>query len=82
MSCEQLVSELRDVQTYEIEVDSKMYQVEVELLENTDDNIHVMVAPDDARLSGIPFTVDSHVHSPKGRLSPVGMDATNEVCWA
>jgi hypothetical protein len=50
MSYEQLVSELREVQTYEIEVGSKMFQVEVELLENTDEYIHVMVAVDDGSL--------------------------------
>ena len=38
------------MQTYEIEVGSKMFQVEVELLENTDEYIHVMVAVDDGSL--------------------------------
>jgi hypothetical protein len=33
LSCEQLISELPDVQAYEVEFDSKMYQVEVEILE-------------------------------------------------
>jgi hypothetical protein len=50
MSCSQLVSELHDVQTYEIEFDSKKYQVEVELLENTEQYFHVMVALDDGSL--------------------------------
>jgi hypothetical protein len=50
MSCEQLVSELRDQQAYEVELDSKKYQVEVELLENTDKYVHVMVAVDDGSL--------------------------------
>jgi hypothetical protein len=50
MSCSQLVSELHDLQAYEIEFDSKKYQVEVELLENTEQYLHVMVAVDDGSL--------------------------------
>ena len=49
-SCEQLVSELSDVQAYEVEFESKMYQIEVELLENTDEYLHVRVAVDDGSL--------------------------------
>jgi membrane-bound inhibitor of C-type lysozyme len=50
LSCSQLVSELHDSQTYEIEFDCKKYQVEVELLENTEQYLHVMVAVDDGSL--------------------------------
>jgi hypothetical protein len=50
MSWEQLISELRDVQIYEVERDSETYQVEVELLENTERYLHVMVAVDDDNL--------------------------------
>ena len=50
MSCEQLVSALDDVQPYEVELDSKVYQVEVELLENTDKYVHVMLRVDDGSL--------------------------------
>ena len=50
MSCDQLVSELHDLQAYEVELDSKKYQVEVELLENTDKYVHVIVAVDDGSL--------------------------------
>lgn len=50
MSCEQLVSELNEVKAYEVEFDSKQYQVEVELLENTARYLHVMVAVDDGSL--------------------------------
>jgi hypothetical protein len=52
MSCEQLVSELRELRAYEVGVDEKQYQVEVELLENTDAYIHVAVAVDDGSLPG------------------------------
>jgi hypothetical protein len=47
MSCGQLVSELHEIQAYEVEFESKQYQVEVELLENTEKYLHVMVGVDD-----------------------------------
>ena len=50
MSCGQLVSQLHEVQAYEVEFESKQYQVEVELLENTERYLHVMVAVDDGSL--------------------------------
>ena len=50
IACGQLISELQDVRAYEVELDSKKYQVEVELLENTDKYVHVMVAVDDGSL--------------------------------
>jgi hypothetical protein len=50
LSSAQLASELQHVQAYEVELDSKTYQVEVELLENTAQYLHVMVAVDDGSL--------------------------------
>jgi hypothetical protein len=50
LSCAQLVSALHDLQAYEVEFDSKPYQVEVELLENTETYIHVRVSVDDGSL--------------------------------
>jgi hypothetical protein len=50
MSSDVLLSELHDVQAYEVERDSKKYQIEVELLENTDTYVHVMVGVDDGSL--------------------------------
>jgi hypothetical protein len=48
MSCSQLISRLSsEEQTYEVEFDSKKYQVEVKILENTDNYVHVLVAVDD-----------------------------------
>lgn len=47
---EQLISELNGLRAYEVEADSKKYQVEVELLENTEYYVHVMVAVDDGSL--------------------------------
>jgi hypothetical protein len=49
-SCEQLMAELHDVHVYEVEKEAKRYQVEVELLENTNEYIHVGVAIDDGSL--------------------------------
>jgi hypothetical protein len=55
---ERLASELRDVVAYEVTVNSKHYQVEVELLEETDRYLQVMVAVDDGTLpsSLLPLT--------------------------
>jgi hypothetical protein len=50
MSCSQLITELHELQAYEVEFDSKKYQVEVELLENTEQYLHVSVAVDDSSL--------------------------------
>jgi hypothetical protein len=33
MSCKRLIAELHDLRAYQVEVDSKQYQVEVQLLE-------------------------------------------------
>ena len=58
MSCENLIAELHDVQAYLVEVDSKQYQVEVQLLENTNAYVRVLVAVDDDSLpwSIVPLT--------------------------
>ena len=50
MSCGQLASELRDARVYEVEVDSKKYIVEVELLKNSDQYLQVLVTVDDGSL--------------------------------
>lgn len=51
-SSEQLLAELGVVQAYEIEFENKGYQVEVEILENTEKYLHVIVAVDDGSLPG------------------------------
>ena len=50
LSWQELVSRLQDIQCYEVKTDAKTYQVEVELLENTDTYVHIMVAVDDGTL--------------------------------
>jgi hypothetical protein len=47
MTPEQLASALDKEQVYEVELDSKTYQVEVEMLKSTEECFHVMVAVDD-----------------------------------
>jgi hypothetical protein len=46
-SCAELVAELAEVKNYEVEFEKKKYQVEVQLLENTDKYVHVCIAVDD-----------------------------------
>ncbi len=59
-SWEQLLSELRELQAYEVEMDAKTYQVEVEILEDTDRYVHVAVAVDDGSL---PASIRPLTHS-------------------
>lgn len=49
-SSEQLAADLRELQVYEVELDSKKYQVEVEILENTAAYLNVIVSVDDGSL--------------------------------
>ena len=42
-SYDQLAADLAKEQVYEVEVDGKTYQVEVELLEDTDKYLHYMI---------------------------------------
>ena len=55
---EQLITELHEVRAYQVEVESKQYQVEVQLLENAADYVHVAVGVDDGSLprSIVPLT--------------------------
>ena len=50
MSCCDLISKLHDRKTYEVELASRKYQVEVELLENREDYVQIIVAVDDGSL--------------------------------
>jgi len=50
MPYEELLSALQHPHTYEIETASNKYQVEVEILEQTDQYLHVMVTVDDGSL--------------------------------
>lgn len=49
-SCAQLAAELTNEQAYEVEFESRQYQVEVQLLENTPKYLHVLVSVDDGSL--------------------------------
>ena len=58
MSCEQLLAELHDSPlAYEVEFNSNTYNVEVELLENTAEYLHVNIAVDDGHLPACMFPV-------------------------
>jgi hypothetical protein len=50
MPWEKLLCALQDTHDYQVEVGANHYQVEVQLLENTEHYIHVSVAIDDGRL--------------------------------
>jgi len=49
-SCDQLIDELREGQTYAVQVGAKEYQVEIEILENTTEYVHVGLGVDDGSL--------------------------------
>jgi len=72
MSCDQLISALSDEQVYEIEFESTTLQVEVELLENTENYVHVIISIDDGHwlramhpLSSS-FICEKNTHNEKG----------------
>jgi hypothetical protein len=46
----ELSAELSDVKAYEVELEGRKYQVEVQLLENTDEYAHVNVSVDDGSI--------------------------------
>ena len=58
MSWEKLATEVREVRAYQVELESRQYQVEVQLLENRDDYVHVSVSVDNGSLLGfmLPLT--------------------------
>jgi len=49
-SFEQLIAQLHEVQAYTVEARSKQYQVEVEILENTNEYVHVALSVDDGSI--------------------------------
>jgi len=58
LSAEELLAKLGDIQAYEVTLDGKPHQVEVELLQDTPEHVQVMVAVDDGSLpaSIVPVT--------------------------
>ena len=49
-SYDELLANLSEIQVYEVELDSLPHQVEVELLENQPDYLHVFISVDDGSL--------------------------------
>jgi hypothetical protein len=66
LSAAQLVSELPEGKAYEVQFESKSYQVEVELLENTPEYVNVSVAVDDGTLSASIFPLSYNFVRKKG----------------
>ena len=56
MPCDELISALTCPQAYEVEFDSKKYQVNVEVIEITEKYLHVGVAVGDGTLSVRPLS--------------------------
>jgi hypothetical protein len=54
MSAAQLLTELAEMQNFEIECNGKHFQFEVQIVENTDEYVHASVSVDDGRL---PFSI-------------------------
>jgi hypothetical protein len=50
LSYEQLISQLSTTDVYKVEHDSKSYQVEIEVLEDTGNYLHVAISVDDGSL--------------------------------
>jgi len=68
MTPEQLALALDKGQVYEVTLDSKTYQVEVEVLESTDEFFHVMVAVDDGSLpASMMPEIDSFICNKRAR---------------
>lgn len=55
LSWDRIVLALRDMQVYEVPSESGTCQVEVQLVENTREYVHVLVSVDDGRLPGSMF---------------------------
>ena len=52
MSCDTVLTELQNRDAYEVVAESRRYQVEVVLLEDTPEYLHVSIAIDDGSLPG------------------------------
>lgn len=49
---DQIVADLRDSRAYGAVFELKLYEVEVQILEDTDEHVHVMLSVDDGNLAG------------------------------
>jgi hypothetical protein len=58
-SWRRLLADLAEQQVYEIEFETNQFQVEVQLLENTDKYVHVCVSVDDGSLPASLFPLNS-----------------------
>jgi hypothetical protein len=75
LSCADLVSKLYELPAYEVDFDSKTYQVEVGLLENTERYVHIVVAVDDGGSPGVAVSTNRDLHPRKARSDRLGGSA-------
>jgi hypothetical protein len=68
MSYDELIFRLRDVKSYEVDTGQNKLQVEVEIIENTPEYVHVMIGVDDSTVphSMLPLT-DSFIRHRSSR---------------
>ena len=52
MPCDELISQLQSECVYQIESESTQFHLDVQMLENTDEYVHVMVGIHDGSLGG------------------------------
>ena len=66
---EELIEKLRQPQNYEVEFDGKTFQVEVQMLENTERYVHVGLTVDDGVLPSAIVPVSDSFICPKPQAS-------------
>src|SRR6185369_15342065 len=77
----QLLAELRDQQAYEIEFENKMYQVEVEILENTEKYVHVLVAVDDGTLPAALLVLSASICTAQVPAKKTDLTVADREAW-
>jgi hypothetical protein len=69
LTCDELIAALPDGQWYEVMRGAKAFQVEVEVLENTDTYVHVLVAVDDGTLPASMWPLTRSIICRRGEAS-------------
>ena len=66
MPCAQLMEELHEAKAYQVDANARRFQVEVDLVEDTADYLHVVVSVDDGSLPWSIFPVTRGFIKKKG----------------
>jgi hypothetical protein len=74
LSAERLANDLPEEKNYQIELSGKTYQIEVQLLENKNDYVHVSVSIDDGRLPYSIFPLGQSFIRKKAAPSPTHLE--------